>query len=451
MNVTLEKIDNVNGIITLSIEEKDYQEKVKKELKLISVKHPLPGFRPGHVPAGLLQKKYGKEVLVEVVNREIYDNLLNYIQENKLNLLGEPIIANAEEVDFDTMKDFSFKFEVGFAPEIKLALDKSVNVPYYTIEVDQKMLDQQSEMFCKRFGKQVKGEQVDATALVKGSMVELDENGAVKEGGIVVESTIVAPQYFKSEDEKAKFADKKVGEEVVFNPWNTCDGNAAEMSSMMNADKEVVAEAKGDFKLTITEILVNQAAELNQELFDAVFGKDTVTNEEEYFAKLKEMIAAQLVNDSNFRFTIDAEAALKAQVGALELPTEFLKKWLVRQDNKYTAENIDEEFPKMVPQLEWQLIKEEAARVLEVKVSEEDLLADAKRIAFQQFAQYGMANVPEEMVEKYAKDLLENKEYRSQIVQQSVDNKLFAEIKNAVSLEEKTVSVEAFNELFAEK
>ena len=448
MNVTLDRIDNVNGLITLSIEEKDYQDKVKKELKQIGIKHPLPGFRPGHVPAGLLQKKYGKEVLVEVVNREIYDNLVNYIQENKLNILGEPIIANADEVNFDTMKDFSFKFEIGFAPEVKVTLDKSVNVPYYTIEVDQKMIDQQDEMFRKRFGKQVKGEQVDATALVKGSMVELDENGAVKEGGLNVESTIVAPQYFKSEDEKAKFADKKVGEEVVFNPWNTCNGNQAEMSSMLNVDKEQ-ADVKSDFKLTITEILVNQPAELNQELFDGVFGKDNVKTEEEYFAKLKEMIAAQLVNDSNFRFTMDAENVLKAQVGALELPTEFLKKWLVRQDNKYTAENIDEEFTKMVPQLEWQLIKEQAAKQLEVKVNEDDLLADAKRIAYQQFAQYGMANVPEDMLEKYAKDILENKEYRQQIVQQSVDNKLYSAIKEAVTLEEKTVNVEEFNALFA--
>ena len=129
-----------------------------------------------------------------------------------LNILGEPIIANADEVDFDTMKDFSFKFEIGFAPEVNLTLDKNVTIPYYTIEVDQKMIDQQDEMFRKRFGKQVKGEQVDATALVKGAMVELDENGAVKEGGISVESTIVAPQYFKSEDEKAKFADMKLGD-----------------------------------------------------------------------------------------------------------------------------------------------------------------------------------------------------------------------------------------------
>lgn len=450
MNVTLDRIDNVNGVITLSIEEKDYQDKVKKELKQIGIKHPLPGFRPGHVPAGLLQKKYGKEVLVEVVNREIYDNLVNYIQENKLNILGEPIIANADEVNFDTMKDFSFKFEVGFAPEVSLTLDKSVSIPYYNIEVDQKMIDQQNEMFCKRFGKQVKGEQVDATALVKGSMVELDESGAVKEGGLNVESTIVAPQYFKSEDEKVKFADKKLGEEVVFNPWNTCNGNLAELSSMMNVDKEQ-ADVKSDFKLTITEILVNQAAELNQELFDGVFGKDNVKTEEEYFAKLKEMIAAQLVNDSNFRFTMDAEKVLREQVGTLVLPTEFLKKWLVRQDNKYTAENIDEEFTKMIPQLEWQLIKEQAAKQLEVKVNDEDLLADAKRIAYQQFAQYGMTNIPEDMLEKYAKDILDNKEYRSQIVQQSVDNKLYAEIKNAVTLEEKTVNVEAFNALFAEK
>lgn len=450
MNVTLDRIDNVNGVITLSIEEKDYQEKVKKELKQIGMKHPLPGFRPGHVPASLLQKKYGKDVLVEVVNREIYDNLVNYIQENKLNILGEPIISNAEEVNFDTMKDFSFKFEVGFAPEVSLKLDNTVTVPYYNIEVDQKMVDQQNEMLCKRFGKQVKGEQVDATALVKGSMVELDENGAVKENGLNVESTIVAPQYFKSEDEKAKFADKKLGDEIVFNPWATCEGNLGELSSMMNVDREQ-ADIKSDFKLTVNEILVNQPAELNQELFDAVFGKDSCKNEEEYFAKLKEMIAGQLVNDSNFRFTVDAEKVLREQVGALELPTEFLKKWLVRQDNKYTAENIDEEFTKMVPQLEWQLIKEQAAKQLDVKVNDDDLLADAKRIAYQQFAQYGMTNIPEDMIEKYAKDILENKEYRSQIVQQSVDNKLYAEIKNAVKLDEKTVNVEEFNALFAEK
>ena len=450
MNVTLDRIDNVNGVITLSIEEKDYQEKVKKELKQIGMKHPLPGFRPGHVPASLLQKKYGKDVLVEVVNREIYDNLVNYIQENKLNILGEPIISNAEEVNFDTMMDFSFKFEVGFAPEVSLKLDNTVTVPYYNIEVDQKMVDQQNEMLCKRFGKQVKGEQVDATALVKGSMVELDENGAAKENGLNVESTIVAPQYFKSEDEKAKFADKKLGDEIVFNPWATCEGNLGELSSMMNVDREQ-ADIKSDFKLTVNEILVNQPAELNQELFDAVFGKDSCKNEEEYFAKLKEMIAGQLVNDSNFRFTVDAEKVLREQVGTLELPTEFLKKWLVRQDNKYTAENIDEEFTKMVPQLEWQLIKEQAAKQLDVKVNDDDLLADAKRIAYQQFAQYGMTNIPEDMIEKYAKDILENKEYRSQIVQQSVDNKLYAEIKNAVKLDEKTVNVDEFNALFAEK
>ena len=348
------------------------------------------------------------------------------------------------------MKDFSFKFEIGFAPEVNLTLDKNVTIPYYTIEVDQKMIDQQDEMFRKRFGKQVKGEQVDATALVKGAMVELDESGAVKEGGINVESTIVAPQYFKSEDEKAKFADKKLGDEVVFNAWNTCNGNLAEMSSMLNVDKEQ-ADVKSDFKLTINEILVNQPAELDQELFDGVFGKDNVKSVEEYYAKLKEMIAAQLVNDSNFRFTMDAENVLKAQVGAMELPTEFLKKWLVRQDNKYTAENIDEEFTKMVPQLEWQLIKEQAAKQLEVKVNDDDLLVDAKRIAQQQFAQYGMANVPENMLEKYAKDILENKEYRQQIVQQSVDNKLYNAIKNVVTLDEKTVNVEEFNALFANK
>ena len=445
----MEKVDNVNGIITISLAEADYQGKVKKELKQIGMRYPEKGFRPGHVPAALLQKKYGKEVLVEVVNRDMYDALMGHIRDNKLNVLGEPMIANAEEVNFDTQKDFTFKFEIGLAPEINLTIDKNVTIPYYNIEVDDNMVSENDKQLRKSFGKQVAGEETTDDALVKGSMVELNEDGTEKEDGIKVESTVLSPKYFKSEEQKALFAGKKVGDEIVFNPSATCEGNVAELASMLNVDN-AEANVTSNFKLTVKEILVVKEAEHDQEFFDAVMGKDTVKSEEEYVAKLKEQIALRLKADSNYRFTVDTEHVLRGIVGELELPETFLKKWLVKQDKegKHTEENIDENFAKMRPALVWQLIKEHAVKQLEVKVEDADLMAVAGMLARQQFAQYGMSNMPDDVIAKYAKEILDNEQYRQSIVERAVDDKLFGKIHAAVSVEEKTVPVAEFNALF---
>lgn len=446
----MEKVDAVNGVITVSLAENDYQEKVKKELKQIGMRYPEKGFRPGHVPAGLLQKKYGKEVLVDVVNREISESLSKHISDNKLNVLGEPLLSNAEDINFDTDKDFTFKFEVGFAPEIDLTIDKKIAIPYYNIEVDDDMVNKQDEALKRRFGKQVAGEEVDDTALVKGSMVEVDEKGAEKEDGIKVESTVLSPQYFKSDDQKGLFIGKKVGDEIVFNPSATCEGNTSELASMLNVDKEQ-ANTQSDFKITIKEILVVKDAEHNQEFFDGVFGKDAVKTEEEYTAKLKEMIAIQLKSDSNYRFTIDTQEVLKDKVGSLELPSAFLKKWLLKQNDKHTPETIDDDFAKMVPEIEWQLIKEKIVKDCNIKVEDDDLLVVAKLIAQQQFAQYGMSNIPEDVIERYAKEILENKDYRPSIVERAVEEKIYNAIRSSVKVEEKTVPVAEFNALFENK
>lgn len=451
MNVTMDKIDDVTATITVSIEEKDYQDKVTADLKQVGLKHKIDGFRPGKVPAGLLKKMFGKEVLIDVINRETYDELIKYIKDNNLNILGEPLIDDIKEIDFANDKDFTFKFEIGLSPVIDVELDKKVKVPYYSIEVDQEMIDRQHEMFTQRFGSQVPGEEVDKKALVKGVMVELNEDGTVKEAGITVEAGIVSPEHFKSEDEQAKFIGKHLNDKVVFNPWNTCEGNITELASMLNIDKSLADEVKSNFEITISEIIVLKVAELNQELFDSVFGKDTVNTQEEYFAKIKEMIATQLVNDSNYRFTIDAEEVIKKNVGTLVLPKEFLKKWLLKQDQKHTAETIDAEFDKMVPSLEWQLIKEQIAKNMQIKVQEADIIQVAKMIAIQQFAQYGMTNMPDDVVEKYAKELAEKKDYRDKIVERAVEERLFAAIKDAVSLDEKTIPVKEFNALFENK
>lgn len=447
MKVDYTKLDNVNGEIVITLEEKDYADKVKKQLKEIAKTRTEPGFRPGKVPAALIEKKYGSAVKYDTINKEVGEALYNYIKENNLHVLGNPVPMQDDSFDIDA-KDFTLKFKVGVAPEFDTHVNKETTVPYYKIQVTDEMIDRQDEQFGRRFGKQEPGEEVDATALVKGVITELDENGQPKAEGIVMEQGIVAPQYFRSEADKEAFIGKKVGDVVKFNPAATCESSVTELSSMLGISKEEAENVKGDFNMEIKEIIVLKPAEHNQEYFDMLFGADKVHNEEEYRAALKEMIEASLVNDSNYRFSIDAKNVLSAAIGSLELPNEILKDYLKSQNEALNDENIDAEYSKMLPELEWELEKEAIANQLGVKVEEEDLKVMARMIAQQQFAQYGMTNVPEESLERFAGDILKDEKARTQIVNQAYDSKLYDAIREAVNAEVKEVSVEEFNNLF---
>ena len=448
MNVTLDKNGNVSGVLTISLVEEDYQAEVKKQLAELGRRRPIKGFRPGHVLAGLLKKYYGGQVTAEVVDQVVSRELTNYIRENNIDLLGEPMLSPDTKVDMVNEKDFSFKFDLGFAPEFELKLDKRVKVPYYNIEVSQEMIDNQNDAFKKRFGTQVAGEVADEDALLRGSMVELAEDGTAKEDGIKVERTIVSPKYLKDDDEKAKFVGKKVGDELVFNPGKGAGGNVTELAAMLNIDKDQATDVKSDFNFKVEEILVNKDAEMGQELFDSVLGKGVVKTEEEYFEKVKEMLAGQLKNDSNYRFTLDAEQVLKKKVGDLEMPDDFLKRYLVSINKDADQAKIEEEYPRTREEIVWQLIKEKVARTYDVKIEQDDLMRLARIYASQQFAQYGMGNLPDDMLDRYAGELLENKDYSREISRRAFEDKVFATIRDNVSLNEKTVTVEEFNKLF---
>lgn len=448
MNISFDKTDNVNAIVTVEIAENDYAQKIKDALKEIRRTHTEKGYRPGHVPAGLIEKKYGKSIKYDVINKEISNALFNYIKENDLKVLGNPIPENNEEFDINN-SDFTFKFRVGLAPEIDTHVNKDLTIPYYTIEVTDEMIDQQDKNMCKRLGKQESGEEVEPNALVKGVITELNEDGTPKEGGIVVEKGIVAPEFFKSEEQKALFVGKHKGDSVKFNPAATCDANPTEMASMLNIDKEDAENHKGDFNFDIEDIIVLRPAEHDQEFFDKVFGADKVHNEEEYKAAVKEMIAAQLAADSNFRFTIDARDNILKAVGEIELPDEILKDYLKLQDNNLTDENIDEEYKKIRKDLVWQLVREEIAKQLEVKIEEKDLRNLAALIARQQLASYGMTNIPEDGLNYYVDNMLKDDKQRENIANQALDMKLFNGIRASVNVDDKTVSVEEFNKLFA--
>ncbi len=451
MNVNFEKTDQVNGLLTVAFVEDDYKAEVKKELNRLGQTRPLKGFRPGHVPAALLQKFYGPQVKVQVIDRMLNRAVSDYIVNNKIAILGEPMPTDDTQVNLDTDKEFEFKFNLGMAPEFELTIDKNITVPYYNIAVTDDMVQKQNEGYRKRFGKQVPGEEAAIDSMLRGSLVELDDNGQEKADGIKAERTIIMPQHLQNEEQQQKFVGAKVGQDIVFNPHTACDGNAAEMASILNIDKENADQVTSDFKMTVNEVMVTQIADMDQEFFDNVLGKDEAKTEEEYMTKLREVIAHELVADSNYRFTIDAERVLRDKVGDMPMPDEFLKRFLQTRDEKNTPEKVEEEYPAAKAHLQWQIIKDRAAASLDITVDDSDRRRLARLMAAQQFAQYGMTNLPDDVVDNYAQKLMDDERYHSEISSRAFDDKFFASLKQAVTLDEKNVSIDEFNKLFEAK
>lgn len=451
MNVTMQNTDAVSARLTVAVEENDYKDKVVAELKKIGRTHQIPGFRKGHVSLPDLQRRFGRQVTSDVINEVVYEAVMNYIRDNKLNVLGAPMPVDIKELDLKNQKDFTFEYDLALAPALDIKVDKDEHIPYYNIEVSDEMVDEQDKAFRKRFGAQVPGEEMEPDALVKGAIMQLNEDGTVKEGddAIQVISGILAPMYFVDKAEAAKFEGKKVGDKVVFNPRKACDGNIAELSSMLNIDKERTAEVQGDFEMSISEIIVVRPAEDGEEFYTNVFGKDRVHNAEEYRAAVKELIANELSGNSQMVFSFSARKYFLDKYGNMELPAAILKRWIISRNEALNESNIDEEYAKMEPDLKWQLIKERIAEILNIKIEEEDLMAHAKMLAARQFAQYGMTNVDDETIANFAKNILDDKNYRGRLIEQVGDAKFYTALREAVTLDEETVSLDKFKEVAA--
>ena len=449
MNVSLKNIDAVSGIVKLEIVKADYAEQVEKSLRNFRQKANVPGFRKGMVPMGMVKKMYGKHVLVEEVNKLVSENLFKYINENKLNVLGEPMPNETEQqpINFDTQEDFEFCFDVALAPEIKLELSKNDKIPYYQVNIDDDMIGKQVEAYQANFGSYDEVDDVEEKDLIKGTVAEL-ENGSPKEGGIVVEDAVLMPSYMKDEAEKAKFIGAKANTVIVFNPNKAYEGAEAEIASLLKVDKEAVAGLTGDFSFEIKEITRHKKAELNQELFDKVFGEGVVSSEEEFKNKIKDALAEQFTPQSDFKFLLDAREVLVQKAGELKFADDLLKRWLLAANEKNTAEKLDEEYPKIIEDLKYQLIKENLVKGNNLKVEDADIENFAKRVAKAQFAQYGMLSVPEDVLANYAKDMLKNKQTLQNVIDRAVEEKLAAWLKEQVELDVKEVSAEEFNKLF---
>jgi len=452
MNVSLEQIDAVNAIVTVDIKREDFAADVAKEVAKMGVRHPLKGFRPGKAPKSLLMKFYGPSVTADVVDRMVGKALYDHIRENNLHVLGEPLPNEDTKVDIMNDEEMAFKFDLGLAPAIELKLNKRINVPYYNIEVTDQMVDDAIAHDRKRLGTLVDGEVSDKESMLRGSMIELDEQGNDKENGIKVERTVISARYMNDEDEAAKFVGVKVGDTFVFNPYKAYDGNAAELQGLLNIDRNVAAEMKSDFRVTIEEIKVNQEAEMNEEFFKGVLGTETEVKDEAAFREaVRVMIQRANVPESNYRFTVDAQRILTEKAGELQLPEEFLKRFLKlrrEQDEKENTEITDEEAQGMFNQLRWQLVKDHLAQELGIKVEKEDIDTAAFIFAQQQLSQYGIYNAPEDLVRQQAERYMQDDRAREAIQEHAIDNKFYAAVKEAVKVNEKTISVEDFRKLY---
>jgi len=454
MNVSFEQIDAVNGLLTVDLKRDDFAADVAKEVAKMGVRHPLKGFRPGKAPKSLLMKFYGPSVTADVVDRMVGRAMYDYIRENKLQVLGEPLPNESTKVDLMTDDEMSFKFDLGMAPAIELKLNKRINVPYYNIEVTDQMVDDAIAHDRKRLGTLVDGEVSDKESMLRGSMIELDEQGNDKQDGIKVERTVISPRYLVDDDEAAKFVGVKVGDTFVFNPHKANNGNVAELAAMLNVDRNQ-ADVKSDFRITIEEVKVNQEAEMNEEFFKGVLGTETEVKDEAAFREaVRQMIERANVPESNYRFTVDAQRVLTEKAGELQLPEEFLKRFLKlrrEQDNKENAEVTDEEAQNMFNQLRWQLVKDHIAQELGIQVEKEDIDTAAMVFAQQQLAQYGIYNAPEDLIKQQAERFMQDDRTREMIQEHAIDNKFYAAVKEAVKVNEKTISVEDFRKLYEDK
>lgn len=450
MNVSLQNIDKVSALLTVKLEKADYQERVEKALKDLRRRVNMPGFRQGMVPMGLIKKQYGKAVLAEEINKILQEKVYEYVRENKINMLGEPLPNEEKQpvIDFATQEEFEFVFDIALAPEFKAELSKEDTVPFYNIQVSDEMIDRQMSSYKQRTGKYEKVESYQDKDMVKGHLAELDENNNVKEGGLQVEDAIMMPSYFKNDEQKALFNGAKENDVLTINPSVAYDGSEVELSSLLKIKKEEVAEHKGNFSFQITEITRFVEGELTQELFDEVFGEGVVKSEEEFRAKTKESMASQLEGDSNYRFLVDVRNLLVEKIGKLEFPDALLKKIMYLNNKDKGEAFVEENYDKSIEQLTWHLIKEQLVRDNEIKVEQADVLEQAKRTTRAQFAQYGMINVPEDVVTNYAQEMLKKQETVQAMVDQSVEAKLALALKDKVTLENKEVSMEEFTKLF---
>ncbi|MDY5859162.1 MAG: trigger factor [Porphyromonas sp.] len=449
MAVTINNTSAVALELVVRVTKADYQPAVEKALKGVRKNADFPGFRKGQAPMSFVVKKFGMAVKLDEINKLVVNELYNEIESKQLCVLGEPIPVEGQNVaDLEAGDEFEFKYEVALAPELKVELTKEDTIPYYRIEAEESMIDAHIEQMLAQHGERKEVESVEERDLVRGVLTEL-EGDAPKAEGVVNEHAMLLPMYIKDEESRAKFVGAAKDSVVVFEPFKAYEGNSAELVSFLGVDKDAVASYEGvSFSFRIDSISRHVPAELNEAFFTAAFGEEGDVKDE---ATLREQVKAgfreQFDPESDYLFVVDTRKAILAKAGKIEVAEDILKRWLRASNKELSAEQVEAEFPAMLEDLTYQLVKDGILAKNDVKITEEEVLAFATIVAKSQFAQYGMSSVPDEMLEGYAKQLVSKEETARNIRARLIDNKFAAIVKGMVTVDEKSVTPEEFGKV----
>lgn len=447
MNVKREDVDALNAILKVEVSPADYEQKVNDTLTKYRKTAKIPGFRPGHVPMGLVKKQYGKAVLSEELNKVVNDSLYKYITENKLNILGNPIPKEDDgfKGDFENPGDFEFTYEIGLSPEVKVNLSAKNKYDYVKVKVDAKLIDQQVDDLRRRYGKLVSADAVGDTDMILGQFVELNDDDSIKEGGIMHSSTI-SMEFVEDKKTKTALKGKKVGDKVVVDPAKVSRGGK-DTAAMLGISEDELANVSNKFQLTITEIKGMELAELNEELFNRLFGEGEVKTEKDLRERVKADLSGMFSNDSDKLFTREVYNDLLEKT-KVELPNEFLKRWIkLSNEKEITTEQIEAEYDGYAKGLKWQLIQGEIFRSNEIKLENEEVMAFTKGLIVNNYAQYGMPAPGDDELTKTAQSVLQNQEEANRIYDMLAEQKLTDYFKSTVKMNEKEISYDDFVEL----
>ena len=450
MNISFEIANKVNGLLTLTVEEADYQENVEKALKDFRKKANYPGFRPGMVPMGLIKKQYGASAKMDAINKLIGEQIYKYVQDNKIQMLGEPLQHEGQEPqDLEKPAPYTFQFDIAVAPEFSIELNGHNKIDHYTITVDDELIDRQVDMFASRLGSFESVDSYEGNDMLKGDLRELDEKGNTKEGGLTVEAASVMPNYIKNEAQKALFNGAKKGDIITMNPREAYENNA-ELAAFLKVKEEELGNYTGNFSYQITDIQRYKKHAVDQELFDRTFGEGEVKSEKAFRERIAEGLKEQLSVDADYKFIQDVRAYCEKKVGDLQFPDALLKRIMLNNNKERGEEFVEKNYANSLKELTWRLIKDKLVAAHNIKVDDKDVLEAAKETARVQFAQYGMNNVPDDYVENYAKEIMKKRENVDGLVDRASDIKLCEALKKVVKLNEKEISLEDFNKMMSE-
>lgn len=449
MNITQESTGDLTALLKVEVSPEDYKDQVKKALKEYQQKANIPGFRPGKVPFGMINKMYGKSVLADEVNKVLTTSLDNHIKENNLKLLGYPL-SNTEknpEIDFDTQESFDFYFDLGFSPEIEVELSDKISVDYHQISVEDEKVNTYLEDIQKRFGTPTNPEKIGKEEVVKGKMVQLDDEGKELEDGISNETSI-GVNFIKDEKSKKKFTGKKVNDKVVFNPMTAME-NATEVASMLNIQKDEAEKLDSDFEFVISEITGVEPAKVDKELFDKVYPKDDVQDEATFREKLRDEAGKYYQREmDNFFVHMTMEKLIHDS--EVNLPDEFMKRWLLESDEKQTKEGIEKDYPNYVKSLKQQLIINKISEDNEIKIEETDVRDHVKK----SFAMHYGFDIDDEekskQLDPIVDQMLQNKEEANKVFDEIFDERLKAVFKEKLKLKNKKVTYDDFAKIVEE-